>query len=716
MCIFILHFEQISMTINLLHTYSLFSHYLFSSFYFSISLLSVVVISCGLGNLLSIMQSRTFFFFIDESRLFSRCSSVQSKSASNESQDNSTSDHFQCIPSPCLSECDPICPQGCTCNGLSIACQILNNSIDFSIYNSLTLMNISKSLEITSFLKFPNLVQLQIQNSTMEFLAVSNISTLEVVSLQNSQIDVVIIETSNQLSKVDVLECDILNCSMIGNCNFLTYFNSKGNVPKYWKGERINHLSFKVWNLTNPENITIMSLQTLNASHGDLTNDFSIHAAMVEDVSYNRLQTYSLSMRVKYLYLANNNLSSVPRSTSREIKIVLRYLDLSGNWIVHLQKDSLSRLFDLCFLNLSSNDMLTIEENSFYNLGKLLTLDLSKNRLTHLARAHFDGLSELKDLCLSGNNIVIISDMFAFLHNLQYLQVDTFGLCCAKPTHGKYVSCESPEHEISSCENLIDVPILTVGIWYIALMAFFGNFFVSSYRLLTISKRTVSSQTILTLNLSLADLLMGIYLFILAGANFKYIGTYGFNDARWRHSGTCSLAGTLSTLSSESSASFILLITMDRVIAIKYPFSSWKFTPKKSTLFCSVVWVSCLIFAVVPLSNEGYFHGYYSSSSICISLPLSIRRKPGWEYSMILFVGINFLIFLGILIGQIMIFIEVIKSGKQVRSTVAKQREITLAKRLASIVITDMICWAPIGVIGMHLQTQLLKQNVVFLC
>jgi hypothetical protein len=344
--------------------------------------------------------------------------------------------------------------------------------------------------------------------------------------------------------------------------------------------------------------------------------------------------------------------------------------------------------------------MNTVEKNAFYNLGKLLTLDLSRNDLTRLSRAHFSGLSRLKELFLTGNNLAIIPNMFAFLHRLQRLQVDSFGLCCAKPIHGKTVSCKAPQIEISSCDNLIDVPILTIGIWYIALMAFFGNFFVSSYRLLTINKRTISSQMILTLNLSLADLLMGIYLFILAGANFHYIGTYGFNDYKWRHSTTCSLAGTLSTLSSEASASFVLLITMDRVIAIKYPFSSWKFTPKKSTLFCSVVWVICLIFAAVPLSDEGYFRGYYSSSSICISLPLSTRRKPGWQYSMMLFVGLNFLIFMGILIGQIMILMEVIKSGKKVRSTVARQREITLAKRLASIVITDMICWAPIGVIG----------------
>lgn len=55
----------------------------------------------------------------------------------------------------------------------------------------------------------------------------------------------------------------------------------------------------------------------------------------------------------------------------------------------------------------------------------------------------------------------------------------------------------------------------------------------------------------------------------------------------------------------------------------------------------------------------------------------------------------------GILIGQIIIFAEVIKVGSNLVSSRKKQREISLTKSLAAIVLTDMCCWIPIGTIGL---------------
>lgn len=67
---------------------------------------------------------------------------------------------------------------------------------------------------------------------------------------------------------------------------------------------------------------------------------------------------------------------------------------------------------------------------------------------------------------------------------------------------------------------------------------------------------------------------------------------------------------------------------------------------------------------------------------------------------MAIFVGINALLFTGILIGQIAIFVEALKVGKDVRSEKIRAREISLAKTLIAIVVTDILCWIPIGIIG----------------
>ena len=73
----------------------------------------------------------------------------------------------------------------------------------------------------------------------------------------------------------------------------------------------------------------------------------------------------------------------------------------------------------------------------------------------------------------------------------------------------------------------------------------------------------MTSQTIFVLNLSLSDLLMGLFLFIIAIADLEYRNVYGFNDSKWRSSVTCTVAGLLATVSSEASVLFIFLITAE---------------------------------------------------------------------------------------------------------------------------------------------------------
>jgi leucine-rich repeat-containing G protein-coupled receptor 8 len=290
--------------------------------------------------------------------------------------------------------------------------------------------------------------------------------------------------------------------------------------------------------------------------------------------------------------------------------------------------------------------------------------------------------------------------MFDGLINILYLQVDSYTLCCAQPKAVSKIQCSAPINEISSCSQLIDIPLLSIAIWYIALFAVFGNFFGAFYRLYL--RKTKSSFAILSINLNIADFLMGIYLYVIAGANLNFDGRYGFEDYFWRHSTSCAFAGVLATLSSEASALFVLFITIDRILIVRFPFSILGQRVLIAKIASGFIWVISLLLSLVPLFGNEYFDEYYSSSGICISLPLSVIRKPGWEYSMAIFVGANFAIFIGILIGQLVIFMDAVRMGKEVKSQPLNQRrrEIGLAKTLIAVAVTDIFCWIPIGTIG----------------
>ncbi|XP_062570284.1 G-protein coupled receptor GRL101-like [Saccostrea cucullata] len=327
-------------------------------------------------------------------------------------------------------------------------------------------------------------------------------------------------------------------------------------------------------------------------------------------------------------------------------------------------------------------------------------LDLSNNKITHFSDGIFLHLENLQILYIQNNEILPIPGMFRGLFNIKWLHVDVFSICCAKPQSINVVKCVAPQNELSSCDQLINVPILNVGIWYIALLATFGNIvaFISSFT--TFQKTTISYFTFCR-NLSVADFLMGLYLYIIAIMNLVYIGNYGLNDYAWRHSGLCKFAGILATTSSEASTLFVLLITIDRVISIKYPFFQRQ---RGFTLGLTLLsWVVAIFISVAPILLEEvpFFADFYSKSPICISLPLSVRRQTGWQYSMVIFVGFNFIIFLAIAVGQIVILTEVMKSSRVCHSSNVRHREVALAKSVVSVVLTDLLCWIPIGIIGM---------------
>lgn len=177
-----------------------------------------------------------------------------------------------------------------------------------------------------------------------------------------------------------------------------------------------------------------------------------------------------------------------------------------------------------------------------------------------------------------------------------------------------------------------------------ALFSVIGNAFVIYYRKCGGIEGS-NSHCVFILHLSISDFLMGLYLFIIAIANLKYQNIYGFNDNEWRYSTTCTIAGLLATTSSEASVMFIFLITMERFIVLKYPFSAGVFKNRISVVLITII---AIAFSAVPLY---VYQDLYSRSTVCISLPLTTERVSGWEYSTLLFIGFNLLIFLAVVVG-----------------------------------------------------------------
>ncbi|XP_048747004.2 G-protein coupled receptor GRL101-like [Ostrea edulis] len=422
------------------------------------------------------------------------------------------------------------------------------------------------------------------------------------------------------------------------------------------------------------------------------------------DLSRNKLKSCKILFFTQILYLQYNLFETVNLSIdTRQSEARIQYLDLSYNEINVVGPNPFHDLTNLLYLKLNKNRIVNIHQDSFATLSGLFHLDLSNNHVNYLTRDHFIRLTSLQYLNLQNNNLNVMEGMFDGLISVQYLLVDYFTLCCAQPKAKGKVQCLAPVNEISSCDHLIDTPFLGIVIWYIALIAVLGNFCGTLYRYIMMKRKSISSFALYSINMGVADFLMGVYLYIIAGANLTFSGRYGFADEWWRHSPICTLAGVMATLSSETSALFVLLITIDRIHVIRSPFSKLKQNGRIPQFLSGLVWTIALLLSVLPLLGDDYFHGYYSGSGVCISLPLSVQRKSGWEYSMIVFVGANFLIFIAILIGQVVIFTIVVNAGKKLQGgqSTRNRNETSLAKILIAVAVTDLLCWIPIGTIGL---------------
>ena len=192
---------------------------------------------------------------------------------------------------------------------------------------------------------------------------------------------------------------------------------------------------------------------------------------------------------------------------------------------------------------------------------------------------------------------------------------------------------------------------------------------------------------------------MGVYLLIIAVADVSFRGNYITWDDWWRSSAWCSFAGVISTISSEGSVLFICLITLDRILVVKYPYGNIRIKTKTALIFSIVAWLLVIIAATIPLTfGDGTF---YTRSAVCLALPLTRDRPVGWEYSTAVFIGFNYVAFLLIAAGQCLIF-RAIKATSNIRSKVSSNRrnDLVVARNLLLVVSTDFLCWFPIGVMG----------------
>ncbi|KAH9490749.1 hypothetical protein Btru_051140 [Bulinus truncatus] len=401
--------------------------------------------------------------------------------------------------------------------------------------------------------------------------------------------------------------------------------------------------------------------------------------------------------------------------------------DASYNNIINITNNGMfSKLRFLKFLNLSHNTHLNSIDPDGIASEFFISLDISFTKISFLQEKWLKR-SRINELYLQHTRIYSLQWLpanFQLTHlNIQNtllqdtnihsnyfknatitgrLFADNYKLCCplvTGPGIPQHV-CGLADDVISSCDDLIGDMVKRTMLWTMAITALVGNAAVIIFRAFFNRAMFKLSYGIFVTSLGVADFIMGVYLLIIASVDIFYRGVYVLHENGWRLSPLCKFSGFLSTLSSESSVFFVSLITLDRFLAMRFPFGQHKFTKISVSISTVLSWTFAFLIALIPIIYPEWL--IYSSNGMCLGLPLTGSGEPGWMYSMAVFIILNFVMFILIVIGQVAIYRSLGDRKKlSIPNQSRRENDIDVARQLFIIAVTDFLCWFPISVLGL---------------
>ena len=328
----------------------------------------------------------------------------------------------------------------------------------------------------------------------------------------------------------------------------------------------------------------------------------------------------------RYLYLDHNEITELHPNLFQSMHS-LQSLRLNHNNLVEFTLSSTVKLNRLIYLFLSNNKLRVLSYTTILKqMVNLRYLDVSSNHISMINSTILvnSSITQIEFIDLRQNNLYFVnSELFSEFYNVTVM-VDYQATYCFITT--AHCSGTIPKSQFLTCGRLLPNQIQRVNMWILGLFAILSNLGVLYHRYRNKEKEN-KVQLLLISNLSISDMIMGIYMIIISSADLYYRRM--FPSELWRGSFACKFAGTLSVLSSEASVFFVTLISLDRLIGIRYAFSTYRFGTKTSRILSLVLWLTAISISIVSTILSSVNPDWYDVSEVCTGLPLS--RKNVYE-------------------------------------------------------------------------------------
>ena len=450
-------------------------------------------------------------------------------------------------------------------------------------------------------------------------------------------------------------------------------------------------------------------LRALDASGSNVVPSHLLHLTMLVYLDLSHCQLHNASNvsfhNMQTLKLSQNWIQSIAVNDLREASNLVA-LYLSGNPIALLfpkNRNTTLRVMSVGMLDISKVQFVHFDVSTLDVFPNLKNVNLSSCGIGRLTASGHGSLSKLEAIDLRGNAVLEFPPtLFLELHSLQQVHGDTYKLCCSQvlPAGFNPRNCHAPVSEISSCNNLLRSNVYRLFLAVFASVALIGNSCSLLIRMFFSKVRPGSGYSAFVTHLCLSDGLMGIYLVIIGIADKLYENSYLWQDLIWKNSAMCKTSGFLALLSTEMSAFIILLITLDRFLVIRFPFSQLRFQHGSAHAVCCVHWAVVSVLVAIPFFPDYSHWGFYSHTDICIPLPITRSSFAGHSYAFGVMIVLNMVLFLAIAAGQTAIYVAIRSSTMASTDSSRKRQDLDIARRLITVAVTDFCCWFPVGLLG----------------
>ncbi|XP_063536733.1 lutropin-choriogonadotropic hormone receptor isoform X1 [Cydia strobilella] len=257
----------------------------------------------------------------------------------------------------------------------------------------------------------------------------------------------------------------------------------------------------------------------------------------------------------------------------------------------------------------------------------------------------------------------------------------------------RVVNCTPLPDALNPCEDVMGWTWLRASVWFVIAAAVVGNLAVLIVLLANRSELTVSR--FLMCHLAFSDLCTGIYLFMLAVVDLQSYGEF-FNYAYdWQYGVGCKIAGFLSVFSGQLSVFTLTIVTLERWFAITFAiYLERRISLGTAAKIMIGGWLFSIHMAGLPLAGVSD----YSSTSICLPVKSSSTSDAMYQGSLFLFNAVAWVIIVVCYVG---IYRSLGGGGEKYGGrAAAAAAERRIANKMALLIGTDLLCWAPVAFFG----------------